>query len=180
MYWLSLVIGLLLAAPAAPSWAHSGSLDAYGCHSNKQALGSAAKRECHADLLAGQVFTSLTAELKAYIAAQQHILAENTTAITLLQSQLAACNANCEAPRRSLTLMWNANTESDLAGYRVYCGTASGVYDVVRAIAVPQTMTPSYTVTGLAAGTTYYCAVTAYDTANNESPFSNEVTKEMP
>ena len=29
----------------------------------------------------------------------------------------------------AVTLLWDANTESDLAGYKVYVGVASGVYD---------------------------------------------------
>jgi predicted phage tail protein len=69
-------------------------------------------------------------------------------------------------------LAWNANTESDLAGYKVYYGTASRSYG-------PSTNTgnvTSYTVTGLSTGT-YYFAVTAYDSSGNESGFSNEVLK---
>ena len=38
----------------------------------------------------------------------------------------------------------------------------------------------TYTATGLTSGTRYYFVVTAYDTANNESSFSNEVFKDIP
>lgn len=83
-------------------------------------------------------------------------------------------------------LAWDANTESDLAGYKVYFGITSGVYgppggqicDGTRCIDVGN-VTPvgnviSYTVTPPTAGT-YFFAVTAYNTSFNESGFSNEV-----
>ncbi len=77
----------------------------------------------------------------------------------------------------SATLTWNANTESDLAGYKVYRATAPGAYGAP--IATLQGNVTSYVATGLQVGTTYYFVVTAYDTAGNESAYSNEVSKSV-
>ena len=38
----------------------------------------------------------------------------------------------------------------------------------------------TYTVLGLSSGTRYYFVVTAYDTSNNESGYSNESYKDIP
>ena len=75
----------------------------------------------------------------------------------------------------SATLTWNANTEPDLAGYKIYVGTQSGVY------ASPITLgkVTSYFATSFAGGTTYFFAVTAYDSAGNESPHAPEVSKSI-
>ncbi len=73
---------------------------------------------------------------------------------------------------------------TDLAGYKIYYGTtscnvtSSCSYDHVITIDDP-TVT-SYEVTDLQPGTTYYFAVTAFDTAGNESDYSNEVSKTIP
>ncbi|HHN65661.1 MAG TPA: fibronectin type III domain-containing protein, partial [Nitrospirae bacterium] len=72
----------------------------------------------------------------------------------------------------TVTLSWDANTESDLAGYKVYYGTSSRNY--TETIDVGNTTT--YQITGLSEGT-YYFAVTAYDTSGNESDYSEEVSK---
>lgn len=82
---------------------------------------------------------------------------------------LVACSAAVLAA--NVTLAWDPNTESDLAGYKLYYGTASGVYGTVISVGNQTT----YTVTGLPAGT-YYFAVTAYNTEGLESGFSNEVS----
>jgi len=74
-------------------------------------------------------------------------------------------------PAADVTLQWDRNTEPDIAGYKVYYGTASRVYGVPIVLAGNVT---TYTVTGLTSGT-YYFAVTAYNTAGLESGFSNEV-----
>ncbi len=73
------------------------------------------------------------------------------------------------------TLTWNANTEPDLAGYQVYVGTASGVYGVPISVGNVTT----YQVTNLTVGQTYYFAIKAVDTSNNESGYSNEVSKSV-
>ena len=73
----------------------------------------------------------------------------------------------------SATVTWNANTESDLAGYRVYYGTSSRNYP--NSISLGKVT--SGTVSGLTVGTTYYFAVKAVDTSGNLSGYSAEVTK---
>jgi hypothetical protein len=70
----------------------------------------------------------------------------------------------------SLNLEWNANTETDLDGYKVYYGTSSGSYG--EPIDVGNVT--EYELTGLNEVTTYYVAVTAYDTSSNESEKSDE------
>ena len=71
----------------------------------------------------------------------------------------------------SAILQWNPNSESDLAGYRVHVGSVSTNYD--RVIDVENVTT--YKVENLVPGV-YYFAVTAYDTCNLESGYSNEVS----
>lgn len=72
---------------------------------------------------------------------------------------------------QDVMLGWNANSEPDLAGYLLYRGTQSGVYDVI----VDVGNTTSYTVEDLPVGQTYYFAVSAYDTGQNESGLSSEL-----
>lgn len=72
----------------------------------------------------------------------------------------------------TVTLAWDPNIESDLAGYKMHRGIVSGVYtdtaDVGNVI--------EFTTGNLNDGTLYFFAVTAYDTTGNESLFSNEVS----
>lgn len=63
---------------------------------------------------------------------------------------------------------------SDLAGFRVYYGTASGSYS--KSITINSPYTTNYTISGLPAAT-YYIIVKAYDTSNNESAASPEASK---
>lgn len=82
-------------------------------------------------------------------------------------------NAVQSAPSNSATLQWAANQESDLAGYRVYHGTASGNYGASLNVG----KTTSYQYGNLESNKTHYFSVTAYDTSGNESPPSSEVAK---
>jgi len=73
---------------------------------------------------------------------------------------------------RGINLAWNANGESDLVGYKVYYGTATGAYRAPISLG----KVTAYTLSGLTPGRTYYISITAYDTSNNESGYSNEVS----
>jgi len=87
-----------------------------------------------------------------------------------------------------VTLGWNANTESDLAGYKVYYKTGSSgpPYNGTGADQGPSPRTlsigalddpnnPTYTLTGLGNNEVYFFAVTAYDDGGLESDYSTDV-----
>jgi hypothetical protein len=76
----------------------------------------------------------------------------------------------------TVAFVWDKNSESDLAGYRVHYGSLSGNYDY----SVDVGNYTSCTISGLEEGETYYFAATAYDEANNESNFSEELTLTIP
>jgi F5/8 type C domain-containing protein/fibronectin type III domain protein len=73
-----------------------------------------------------------------------------------------------------VTLAWDAKTETNLAGYKVYYGNASRSYSSTINVG----KVTSYTVAGLGPGT-YYFAVTAYYTSGTETTFSNEASKTL-
>gem|GEM_PF-715447 len=97
------------------------------------------------------------------------------------ESQLGGAAAGPAPAIGVATLSWTPPTTRedgsalvDLAGYKIYYGTQSGNYTEV--VDVPTAGVTEYMIEGLAPGT-YYFVVTAYDTAGNESPPSNEATK---
>jgi hypothetical protein len=76
-----------------------------------------------------------------------------------------------------VTLAWDANTDPDLAGYRIHYGFLSDQYSSYSVDVGNQT---SYTLSNLPDGKTYYFSATAYDQAGYESDFSNEVVYSAP
>ena len=74
------------------------------------------------------------------------------------------------------TLSWNPNSESDLAGYKIYYGNASRTYTTDIDVG----NVTSYTIYELIEGDTYFFAATAYDFSGNESSYSNEVSYVVP
>lgn len=76
----------------------------------------------------------------------------------------------------SLELSWNANTESDLAGYMVYYGNTSSNYTS----SVDAGNVTSYKINNVTNGRTYYVTLTAYDRSGNESADSQEVSAYIP
>lgn len=73
----------------------------------------------------------------------------------------------------SLFISWDANTEPDLAGYKIYYGTASSQYDN----SVDIGNVTEYRAFDLVVEQRYYFVVTAYDQAGNESDYSEEVSE---
>jgi hypothetical protein len=76
----------------------------------------------------------------------------------------------------SLTLAWDPNPDANLAGYKVYYGTASGSYSIV----VDVGNWTSLTISSLEAGKTYYFAATAYAASGEESGKSDEIRYDTP
>jgi hypothetical protein len=102
-----------------------------------------------------------------------HVMAIAITILSLLIGGEALSLA------ASVQLSWQAPTTNadgtpltDLAGYQVYYGPSSGNYTVTLDVG----NTLSVSLSGLTAGQTYYFAVTAYDTSENESARSTEVS----
>jgi hypothetical protein len=78
----------------------------------------------------------------------------------------------------SATLSWTLNSESDLAGYKIYLGTAPGLYTYPGSPIIVG-VTGSYTLVGLPMGQTYYFAVSAFNSSGSESALSSEVSKSI-
>jgi hypothetical protein len=86
----------------------------------------------------------------------------------------AALNAISTAA--GVELIWNANTELDVAGYNVYRRDGEGAPHKLNSELVG---TPLYRDAGVAAGCRYAYWVTAVDSAGNESAPSSETTVEV-
>src|SRR6185312_15011174 len=90
--------------------------------------------------------------------------------ICLFQFTIIACaspedsaptSVMATATNETATLSWDANSEPDLHGYKIYLATTSGGYgEPITTLPMDAT---SYTVTDLEIGTTYFFAVTAYN-----------------
>jgi len=76
----------------------------------------------------------------------------------------------------SVTLAWNRSSNTNVAGYNIYYGGASGTY--TNEISAGNAT--NATVSGLVQGTTYYFAVTTCAASGMESPFSSEISYTVP
>jgi hypothetical protein len=72
----------------------------------------------------------------------------------------------------TISLAWDANTEPDVAGYKIYYGTASRSYGA----SVDVGNVTTYVLGGLTPGQVYYISATAYNTSHDQSGYSNEVS----
>ena len=106
------------------------------------------------------------------------VASNSAGASTTVTRSVNVQNGSASGPTASLA--WEAVTSSALKGYRVYRGTAPRKYLQAAGNGVDVGTAVTATVSGLSSGTRYYFAVTAYDTSNRESAFSNEVFKDMP
>jgi Fibronectin type III domain len=90
----------------------------------------------------------------------------------MLIAALTAVMANHTAIGADVTLAWDPSLSTDITGYRLYLGTASGVYNQTSDVGIEITTM----VSNLIVGKTYYFVVTAYTSSGLESPPSNEVS----
>lgn len=87
------------------------------------------------------------------------------------------------ATENQATVSWNANTEPDLAGYRVFGGQAPGIWSFTQSpglltssliIADPDNNGFPYNNDGI-----WYFSVAAFDTSNNLSVLATPVSKRI-
>lgn len=92
---------------------------------------------------------------------------------------LGACGGAGDSPsmqsdagysRSDVVLQWDASTDVDISGYKVYYGSSSGVYQKILDVG----NATSTTLESLAPGNWCF-AVTAYSSSFVESGYSNEV-----
>jgi hypothetical protein len=128
--------------------------------------------------------TTETDQVSASVSIQGLAAGPHNTVITVTASGAAnsprqipvSLTLNQPTTTGSAALSWAANTETDLAGYKVHIGTQPGLYNPPITLGA----TSTYTATNLASGKTYYFCVSAFDSASNESPCSAEVSKPLP
>ncbi|RYD62463.1 MAG: choice-of-anchor D domain-containing protein, partial [Verrucomicrobiaceae bacterium] len=76
----------------------------------------------------------------------------------------------------SVTVAWNANTETNLSGYRVVYGKSSTNLDQSQVLGTVTTAV----LNGLESGATYYCAVQAFNTLSLYSDLSPAISFVVP
>jgi hypothetical protein len=89
-------------------------------------------------------------------------------AAVLLASQVVSQGA-------SYQLAWNSNPEPDIVAYKVHVGTSSRSYTRTYSVT-----SPSVSISDLPDAPAYYFAVTAVNSAGQESDFSSEVSTISP
>lgn len=72
----------------------------------------------------------------------------------------------------SITLSWTPSAATNVAGYKIYAGTASHHYTATNVVG----LATSGTIAALVPGITYYFAATTYDSAGHQSAFSTETS----
>lgn len=105
-------------------------------------------------------------------------VARDAAGNTVTSAPVTVTVSNVTTTSTSAVLIWDANTETDVAGYRVYYGTSPGNYEQAKGGGIVASGT-NHTVTGLISGLRYYFTVTAFDTSGNESNYAAEVYKDI-
>jgi hypothetical protein len=83
-------------------------------------------------------------------------------------------NVSVQTGLTTIALTWNTNPEADIAGYKLHYDTDAAGYPYANSVNLGNVT--SYTLSSLTTGTTYYTAISAYDSDGNESLVSANAT----
>jgi hypothetical protein len=97
---------------------------------------------------------------------------DNTPKLIDITAPAVPSGLSATAGDEQVVLTWTANSESDLASYKVYGGTSASPTTLLSTV---NTGTETYTHTGLTNGTTYYYRISAVDNSGNESSKTSDV-----
>jgi hypothetical protein len=90
--------------------------------------------------------------------------------VAILASIVLILKFQSGADAANVTLSWVPKNGSDIAGYRIYYGTCSGIYTS----RIDAGKVSNVKISDLNKGQTYYFAATTYDHKGNESNFLQE------
>ncbi len=88
---------------------------------------------------------------------------------------LSPTGLSASATETTLRVIWDRNSEEDLAGYNVYLGSKYGDYSSSTNVG----LTTSYQLPNPVSGKTYYVAVSAYDHLGNEGDLSSSISASL-
>jgi len=91
---------------------------------------------------------------------------------------LCFCLSTPVAHAATVTLAWNPNSETDLAGYKLYYGNSPRTQAAYPQTVAIQNKTATTWQLTLSTGV-YYFALTALDSSGNESAYSSEVMAQI-
>jgi len=91
---------------------------------------------------------------------------------------LCFCLSAPVAHAATVTLAWNPNSETDLAGYKLYYGNSPRTQAAYPQTVAIQNKTATTWQLTLSTGV-YYFALTALDSSGNESAYSSEVMAQI-
>ena len=95
--------------------------------------------------------------------------------VSLTVAPTTTTGSSTPTSNTAASLTWDPITDTGIAGYNVYVGTAPGVYGAPINVG----NVTSRIIDNLAVGSTYYFVVTTYNTSGVESIRSNEVSKSI-
>src|SRR5262249_34506708 len=104
-------------------------------------------------------------DLGAHREAQSDLSQERTLTFDDKFPPGAPANLRATASANSVELSWDANTEPDLAGYRIYRSVNGGAFEKIADV----NEIPAYSDKPVDAGKAYRYVVTAVDESGNES-----------
>ena len=129
----------------------------------------------------GDIAEDALATIAGSISATAPLSSAGPWVMQMVAFRVAGSPTPAPTPSNSVTLAWNpeaatGNSATNAAGYYLYIGTTNGTYTQVTDVKNATT----YVVPNLTSGTTYYFAVTAYNSTGTQSPYSNQVSYAVP
>jgi len=129
----------------------------------------------------GDIAEDALATIAGSISATAPLSSAGPWVMQMVAFRVAGSPTPAPTPSNSVTLAWDpdaatGNSATNTAGYYLYIGTTSGTYTQVTDVKNATT----YVVQNLTSGTTYYFAVTAYNSSGTQSPYSNQVSYAVP
>ncbi|MGA3292753.1 MAG: choice-of-anchor D domain-containing protein [Candidatus Acidiferrales bacterium] len=93
---------------------------------------------------------------------------------------ISVSGTGAQPASHSVDLSWGASSSTDVVGYNVYQGTVSGGPYAKLTSALVSASLLQYVDSTVQSGHTYYYVVTAVDSSNDESAYSNQVSAAIP